>query len=137
MVDLMTHQFPLHRNGTLATCLLVLLALMLVSSGCTQPASQQQTKAPATVTATQTDSSHILITYPGSTETRDLLELEITVTDSTGKAQTRSIGDHQSTTPLKFGATQTLTGTFSGNDQILITGYFMDGSHRTMLDTTI
>lgn len=116
-------------------CLLTLLALMLAASGCTQPASQQQQNAP--VSAVQTDSTHILITYPGSPETTDLLELETTITDSAGKTQTKSIGDRQSTTPLKFGATQTLTGTFDGNDHLMVTGYFMDGSQRHILDTTL
>jgi hypothetical protein len=66
-----------------------------------------------------------------------LLELEATVTDSTGKTQTQSVGDHLSTTPLKFGATIPLTGTFNGNDHVLVTGYFLDGSQRIMLDTSI
>jgi hypothetical protein len=137
MVDLMTSLSSLYRRRTVSIWLLALTALMLVTCGCTQPASQQQTKAAAPITAVQIDSTHILITYPGSTETSNLLELETTITDSAGKIQTKSIGDHQSTTPLKFGATQTLTGTFDGTDHILITGYFMDGSHRTMLDTTL
>lgn len=127
---------PMYRNGAFALCLLALLALMLVASGCTQPASQQQT-APAPVTATQTDGTHLLISYPGSPETTSLLELEVTVTDSAGKTQTKSIGDRQSTTPLKFGATLPLAGTFDGNDRVMVTGYFMDGSQRHVLDTTI
>jgi hypothetical protein len=136
MDDLMTSLFPRYRKGTIAICLLALLALMLVASGCTQPtSSQQQQKAP--VTATQTDNSHILITYTGSTGTSDLLELETTVTDSTGKQQTKSIGDRYSTTPLKFGATLTLSGTFDEKDHVLVTGYFMDSSHKSVLDTTI
>ncbi len=131
----MTTLFPVCRRGTIVTCLLALLALMLVASGCTQPASQQ--KAPAAVIVTQPDNSHITIAYPGSTETSTLLELEATVTDSTGKTQTRSIGDRHSTTPLRFGATLPLTGTFNGNDHVLLTGYFLDGSHKLVLDTTI
>ena len=71
MVDPMTSLLP-YRNGIIAICLLALLALMLVTSGCTQPASQQQ-KVPAPVTVTQTDSTHLLIKYPGSTDTTDLL----------------------------------------------------------------
>jgi hypothetical protein len=133
----MTPLYPMYRKGTIAVCLLALLALMVVASGCTQPALQQQQKAPAPVTATQTDNTHILIAYPGSTETGDLLELETTVTDSTGKTQTKSIGSRLATTPLKFGATLTLTGSFSGNDHMLVTGYFMDGSQKIVLDTTI
>jgi hypothetical protein len=137
MVDPMTRLFPLYRKGSIALCLLALLALMIVTSGCTQPASQQQTKTPAPVTVTQTDNSHILLAYTGSSETINLLELETTVTDSAGKQQTKSIGDRYSTTPLKFGATLTLSGTFNEKDHVLVTGYFMDGSHRSMLDTTI
>jgi hypothetical protein len=124
-------------RGTIAICLLALLALMLAAGGCTQPASQQQQRAPASVTVTQTDNSHIMIAYPGSTDTSTLLELEATVTDSTGKSQTQSIGDRHSTTPLKFGATLPLSGTFNGNDHVLVTGYFLDGSHKLLLDTTI
>jgi outer membrane receptor protein involved in Fe transport len=146
MVDPMTSPSPIFRNGTLAICLLALLALMLLASGCTQPVSQQQpqatvsqqqTKAPLSVTATRTDSSHITITYPGSTTTDTLLELEVTVTDSAGNTQTKSMGSRLSTTPLKYGATLTLTGTFNGDDPVLVTGYFMNSSHKIMLDTTI
>jgi len=128
---------PEFRKGHAAICLLAVLALMLFSCGCTQPSSQQQTKTPPPVTATQTDNGHITIAYPGSTEMNDLLELEASVTDSAGKTQTRSVGDRHSTTPLRWGATLTLTGTFNGNDHVLVTGYFMDSSQKLVLDTTI
>ncbi len=127
----------MHPKGTVVVCQLALLALLLVVSGCTQPSSPQQVKTPAPVTVIQPDTSHITIRYPGSADTGTLLELEATVTDSTGNAQTKSIGSRFTTTPLKFGATLTLTGTFSGKDHVFVTGYFMDGSHRPMLDTTI
>jgi hypothetical protein len=133
----MTSLSLMYWRGTIAICLLALLALMLAAGGCTQPASQQQQKAPAPVTVTQTDNSHIMIAYPGSTDMSTLLELEATVTDSAGKSQTQSIGDRHSTAPLKFGATLLLTGTFNGNDHVLVTGYFLDGSHKLVLDTTI
>lgn len=146
MVDPMKSPFPLYRKGTVAVCLLALIVLMLLASGCTQPAPQQQQQAPAPqqqqqapapVTVTRADSNHMTIAYPGSPDTYTLLELEVTVTDSAGKTQTRSAGDHLSTTPLKFGATIPLTGTFDGNTHVTITGYFIDGSHKLMLDTTI
>lgn len=133
----MTSLSVMYWRSTIAICLLTLITLMLIAGGCTQPASQQQQNAPASVTVTQTDNSHIMIAYPGSTDTSTLLELEATVTDSTGKSQTQSIGDRHSTTPLKFGATLPLTGTFNGNDQVLVTGYFLDGSHKIILDTTL
>jgi hypothetical protein len=134
----MTSLFLPYRKSTIAICLPAFLVLILVAGGCTQPAAlQQQQKAPAPVTIVQTDSTHIQIAYPGSTDTGSLLELEVTVTDSAGKTQTKSVGDRHSTTPLKFGATHSLAGTFDGNDRVLVTGYFMDGSQRLMLDTVI
>lgn len=133
----MTSLSLMYWKGTIAICLLALLTLMLAAGGCMQPAPQPQQQAPAPVTATQTDNSHITIAYPGSPDTTTLSELEATVTDSAGKTQTRSAGDHLSTTPLKYGATIQLTGTFTGNDHVIVTGYFLDGSHKIVLDTTI
>lgn len=132
----MTPSFSCSPRGSIAICLLAVLVLAIAASGCTQPSSQQPA-APAPVTVTQTDNSRILITYPGSTATNDLLELEITVTDSAGKSQTKSIGDRHSTMPLRFGATETFSGTFTGNDRVIVTGYFMDSSHRQLLETTV
>ncbi|HSQ93786.1 MAG TPA: hypothetical protein VLL74_05795 [Methanoregula sp.] len=137
----MTSLFPMMSRDTVPACLLVLLVLLIMSGGCTQPAftqqQPQQQPAPSPVIASQPDNGHILITYPGSTATGTLLELEVTITDSTGITQTKSVGDRYSTTPLKFGATKTLTGSFSGKDHVLVTGYFMDSSKKLLLDTTI
>lgn len=131
----MTSPFSVSLRAT-AACLLILTVLLLLVAGCLQPAPQQQ-KTPAPVTVSQTDNSRLLITYTGSTETTTLLELEVTVTDAAGNAQTKSIGDRFSTTPLKFGATLPLTGTFSGKDHVIVTGYFMDSSKRVVLDTMV
>lgn len=133
---LMISPYSFPGKCTVAVCILAFLALMLFSSGCTS-GSQQQANAPAPVTATQTSGSRIHITYTGSPATTNLLELEATVTDSSGKTQTKSIGDRFSTTPLRFGATMDLDGSFGGNDRLLVTGYFMDGSQQHMLETTI
>jgi hypothetical protein len=135
MDDLMTPSFFLFRKGGIAVILSALLVLALIAGGCTSPSQQQNTPAP--VTAVQTDSSRIHITYTGSPATTTLLELEASITDSTGKTQTRSIGDRFSTTPLRFGATLDLGGSFAGSDRLLVTGYFMDGSQQHMLETTI
>ena len=133
----MTRLSHMYRNSTIATVLLVLLAMILMAGGCTQPVSGPQQEVPAPVIVSQSDNTHMKITYPGSTDTSTLLELEVTVTDSGGKTRTQSIGDRHSTTPLKFGATLPLTGTFSGNDHVLVTGYFMDSSKEILLDTTV
>ena len=131
----MTIPFPPNRKKISGVCALAVLALVLFSAGCTMQ-KQQQAK-PIYVTVAQADSSHLTLTYPGSTETGTLLELEATVTDSAGKTQTKSIGDRYSTTPLKWGATLPLAGSFGGNDHVVVIGYFMDNSRTVMLDTTI
>ncbi|OPX63004.1 MULTISPECIES: hypothetical protein [unclassified Methanoregula] len=132
----MTNPYPPFQKRPVAVFLLALVALMLIAGGCTS-GSQQQANTPSPVAAAQTSSSRIHITYTGSPATTNLLELEATVTDSSGKTQTKSIGDRFSTTPLRFGATLDIDGSFAGNDRLLVTGYFMDGSQQHMLDTTI
>lgn len=131
----MMSPFPVPDKGSVALCILALLALAIVAAGCTSPSQQQTT--PAAVTAVQTSSSRIHIAYPGSQSTTTLLELEATITDSAGKTQTKSIGDRFSTTPLRFGATLDLDGSFGGNDRLLVTGYFMDGSQQHLLETSL
>jgi hypothetical protein len=133
----MTCLFPVQRKAAIVICQLALVAMLLLVSGCTQPTSQQRMKSPAPVTVTQPDTGHITIVYPGSTETGTLIELEATVTDSTGDAQTKSMGSRLATTPLRFGATVTFNGNFKGNDRVFVTGYFMDGSQKLILETTI
>lgn len=133
---LMTSPFPVPDKGSVALCILALLALAIVAAGCTS-SQQQQPSAPSPVTAVQTSSSRIHIAYPGSPSTAELLELEATITDSAGKTQTKSIGDRFSTTPLRFGATLDLDGSFGGNDRLLVTGYFMDGSQQHLLETSL
>ncbi len=123
------------RRSTGAVLPVILVLFLALTIGCTQPL--QQEKAPAAVNVSRVDAGHLVVTYPGSTATANLLELEITVTDSAGNAQTKSIGDRYSTTPLRFGATETLTGSFGGKNHVLITGYFMDSSKKIMLDTTV
>ena len=133
---LMTSQNPLLPKSMVAVFLLALVVLLLIAGGCTS-GSQQQANAPSPVTAAQTSGSRIHISYTGSPATTNLLELEATVTDSSGKTQTKSIGDRFSTTPLRFGATMDVDGSFGGNDRLLVTGYFMDGSQQHLLETTI
>jgi hypothetical protein len=133
---LMNSPYSFSRKCTAAACVLAFLALMLAACGCTS-GPQQQANAPAPVSAAQVSGSRIHITYTGSPQTTELLELEATITDSSGKTQTQSIGDRFSTTPLRFGATMDLDGSFGGSDHLLVTGYFMDGSQRHVLDTTI
>jgi hypothetical protein len=132
----MITKIKIYRKCIPTVLFLTVLALFIVASGCTQLSPQkQQTSEP--VTAVQTDNSHIAISFHGGQGMDNLLELEVTVTDSTGKSQTRSIGSRMATTPVTTGTLQAFTGSFSGNDHVFITGYFSDGSRKLLLDTVI
>ena len=119
----------IHRKEIQVLCFFAVLSLLLVSCGCTQT-------TPA-VTVTKPDSSHILITYPGSPQTDKLVELEISVTDSNGRVTTKSMGSRLGTTPIQYGSSYSISGSFDGKDQVFVTGYFSDGSRKTIIDTTI
>jgi hypothetical protein len=125
-----------------ALTILLLVTLVLFTCGCIQqPAlnSGTQTVAPQTVetsvvTAEQPDNSHIIITYHGGQGMEKLIELETTVMDSQGGSKTQSTGTRLATTPVKVGGTSTFTGSFAGNDHVVVTGYFSDGRQQVLLD---
>ena len=131
----MTDGLFIYRKEIQVLCLFTVLLLLLASCGCTQlPAGSQTTP---TVTVTKPDSSHILISYPGSPQTDKLVEMEISVTDSNGKVTTKYIGSRLGTTPIQYGSSFPISGSFDGKNQVFITGYFSDGSRKTIVDTTI
>ena len=145
----MTNRLPAHGKGIHIFCFFAVVSLLLLSCGCTQtpagspaaPATQAtpapQTAGTSVITVTQPDSSHIQIAYPGSVETDKLVELEITITDSNGRVTTQSMGSRLATTPVRYGSSQTITGSFDGKDRVFVTGYFSDGSQKPIIDTTI
>lgn len=127
--------------------LAVALIAAAVSCGCTQPAAgptaAQPTAQPAgeavfkEVTASQPDASSIVITYEGGPNMERIVELEITVTDSSGRSQTKSAGSRLATTPIPIKGTYTLTGDFSGPDHVIVMAHMSDGSRTLVLDQTI
>jgi hypothetical protein len=114
----------------------MLAVLAMMTAGCTQ-LSPTQPAQQAPVTAVQPDDNHITIGFHGGPGMDSLVELEITITDSSGKTSTQSRGSRLATTPIKTDSTMTFTGSFAGKDHVTVTGYFSDGSHRTVLDTTL
>jgi hypothetical protein len=136
----MRNLFFTHGKGMRVLCFFAVVSLLLLSSGCTQqPAGSPAAPAGETseVSVTQPDSSQIVITYPGSTRTDKLVELQISITDSNGRVTTQSMGSRQATTPIPYGSSRTITGAFNGKDRVLVTGYFSDGSQKLIIDTTI
>ena len=126
------YQFP-------AFFLLLALILLAVSAGCTQsPAPQTaEQRQFVEVTASQPDSGHIVVTYQGGPNMERILELETTVTDSTGKSQTKSAGSRLATTPIPIKGGDTITGNFAGADHVVVVAHMTDGSRTTVLDTTL
>lgn len=151
--------------GTISRAGLVvftLLFLILVTSGCMQPAA---TPSPATdqarpevesmtttlsqpapvmppgkrvtATATKPDSTKILITYRGGPDADSLMELETTIIDDRGTIRTRSMGSRLGTTPTQTGGTDTFYGPFTKKTHVMSVGYFSDGTHQDILDIWI
>ena len=129
----------MHGKGMQVFCFFAVVSLLVLSCGCTQSPAGSPAAAAGTpqVTVTQPDASHIEITYPAGMQTDVPLELQISITDSTGKVTTQSMGSRLATTPIRFGSSRTITGSFDGKDRVLVTGYFPDGSQKTMIDTTL
>ena len=118
--------------------LLAVITCLIFTSGCTQagPQSAEQKKF-LEVTATQPDATHIVVTYQGGPNMEKIMELETMVTDSRGVSRTQSIGSRLATTPITIQGTNTMTGAYEGQDHVVVTGYFADGSSKVLLDTTI
>jgi hypothetical protein len=119
------------------SCLGAILVLLLLAAGCTQLQASSGTTTPATfsgITVTKPDSTHITIAYVGPDDMSSLLELECTLTDDQGKSLTQSIGSKLATTPVKLHATKTVTGAYAGKNHVYITGYYTDGTHKTLVD---
>ena len=112
-----------------------ILVLLVLSGGCTQQAGAPD--ATSGVTVTKPDDSHISVAFVGAPGMDNLLEMEITVTDSNGKSVTQSKGSRLATTPIQVHATQSFTGSYGGKNHVFITGYFGDGSHRVLVDRDI
>jgi len=141
--------FPL--PFTLIPILLALLAVLLIAAGCTglpstPPVPTVTTAVPVPVTTAEiippvtverAGSDKLIVHFQGGEGLDNLMEIEITVTDSRGTSKTQSLGTRQATTPVQRFATSTFTGSFTGNAHVLAIGYSPGGSPVTLLDTTI
>jgi hypothetical protein len=129
---------PVFRRYFITVFLVAAVAGLVLFGGCTQagtPSAEQ--KKFMEVTASQPDASHIIITYQGGPDMENILELETVVTSSHGISKTQSAGSRLATTPITIRGTNTIEGEFEGQDHVVVTGYFSDGSRRVLLDTTI
>jgi hypothetical protein len=131
--------------------LMALLAVLLFIAGCTgvpssPPASPVATATPLPVTTAaktppvtveQVGAEKLIVHFQGGQEFENIMEIEITVTDSRGTSKTQSLGTRQATTPVQRYATGTFVGSFTGNTHVFAVGYYPNGSMTTLLDTWI
>jgi|WetSurMetagenome_2_1015567.scaffolds.fasta_scaffold55798_2 hypothetical protein len=121
-------------------CLGAFLVLLILAAGCSTPqlpTGSAASSTPATfsgVTVTKPDTTHITVAYVGPDDMTSLLELEVTLTDDQGRSLTRSIGSKLSTTPIQLHATHTFTGAYAGKNHVVITGYYTDGTQKTIVN---
>ena len=128
-------------------CMGVILLFLMIAAGCTQqsipqvpnpfPAATTQTPAATQVTVTKPDASHIVIKYLGGTDMQRLIEIEATVTDSQGKSSTQHISDKLATSPITIGGSIKFEGSYAGTNKVFATGYYLDGSSRNLIQTSI
>lgn len=126
-------------------------AVLLIIAGCTGmpssiPASTVATPVPVVVTTAEkippvsverVGSEKLIIHFQGGEGLDNLMEIEITVTDSRGISKTQSLGTRQATTPVQRYATSTFVGSFTGTTHVIAAGYSPNGSLTTLLDTWI
>lgn len=92
----------------------------------------QNTKVVSAI-ATQTDSTHIVVTYNGGQDANIVRQLTATVTDSAGNSQTKTIGQSEQTNPLQIGSSTIFTGAFSGKNKVVVVAKFSDGSTQVIV----
>jgi len=114
----------------------VIAILLVIAGGCTQQSANSGDTISG-VKLTKMDDSHISVAYVGAEGMANPLELEITLTDSNGRSLTQSIVPRDNTTALQVHSTRTFTGSYSGKNHIMVTGYFPDGSNKTLVNKDI
>jgi outer membrane receptor protein involved in Fe transport len=130
-----------------------ILIILLLGAGCAQPQVQPEVtlatlpaeeptsipvpETPVTVTVQRIDSTKILITYSGSADADQLIELETTVISSKGSVDIRTMGSRLDTTPVQIGGTDIFRGPYPEVVRVLVNGYFTNGTHVEFLDTRI
>jgi len=79
----------------------------------------------------------IVVTYQGGQDADQIRQFTVTVTDSSGKTQTKDMGSAYQTEQLQIGSKYEFSGAFSGRDHVVAVGIFSDGSQQVILDTYV
>ena len=160
----MCSQFQSHGAGKfpfLRVASAFLIIFLLLSAGCTRPAGTpetdravQDTPQPVittpsvpqptitnnkivAATAQKPDATKIIVTSVGGPDADQLMELEASITDSTGTVRTQTMGSRLGTTPVQNGGTITIYGPFAEEAHVVVIGHFADGTHKDLLNIRI
>jgi hypothetical protein len=136
MIGVITMHFLSHRRALLYAGTALVILFMVLAAGCTRQAASPY-DAVSGVMAYKTDESHITVTYAGDPGMAGLIELEITVSDSSQKNMTRSRGDRLGTATVKVPSSVSFTGNYADPSRVVVTAYFSNGSYCTIIDKKI
>ena len=87
----------------------------------------------AAVTAVRSDGGNVTVTYHGATEQNPVYWLGISVNSTT----TKTLGVYGGSAPLEVGNSTTVRAPVAGNDHIVVSGSFADGTEIVVLDTFV
>jgi len=110
----------------------VILAMVIGATVYGLAGSMQQTKVVGVV-AVRVNATFVSITYHGSDKPDQLYWLNVSVNG--GSFQT--MGDSGGSTPLDVGTSTMVSATAPGNDHIVVTGAFSDGTRQVVLNTMV
>jgi len=91
----------------------------------------------AIVSARRYESTKIQITYLGGPDADHLIELQTSVITKIGSVNIQSMGSRSDTTPVKIGGTDIFQGPYTETVHVTSTAYYVNGTHRDVLDVRI
>jgi FlaG/FlaF family flagellin (archaellin) len=110
----------------------VILAMVVGATVYGLAGSMQPTRVVG-VTAVRVNATFVSITYYGSDKPDQLYWLNVSVNGGSFK----TIGDFGGSTPLYVGNSTMVSATAPGNDHIVVTGAFSDGTRQVVLNTMV
>jgi len=119
-------------GSILMVAVTVIFAMLIGATVLSLAGSMQQTKVVGVV-AVRVNATFVSITYYGSDKPEELYWLNISVNG--GSYET--MGDIGGTTPLDVGTSMMVSATAPGNDHIVVTGAFSDGTRQVVLNTMV
>jgi len=88
-------------------------------------------------TVGQADATNVTVTYNGGQDAATVSGINWSVNDGLTAASTKWMGSATSTTALGVGTSLRLAAATAGQDHVVGTAYFMDGSSQVIIDTYV